>query len=270
MQDLGISPGQASFIRQLLAHGQRIDGRSQNQIKEHSIQKQVLSLSEQSCRVFWGFGSNNETEVLVSSSIEILEKKDRNFSLTVNCLKKCIGHEEAAVCDITKNVLSSTLENSNIFDPEKLNIKDSDYCWVVYLDVLFIQASGSLYEAALYGINNILSELVFPELIVKMSEHGKGLRFEVDETKEPIKLLDNRRLPLLLSYSVYDETLFCDPTTEEISATSSLIVVSASQDGKLLGLNKFGDTQLKLAIIENIIESELDTLREKLPDFYSF
>ncbi|KAH0791787.1 exosome complex component RRP42 [Histomonas meleagridis] len=254
MQTVVISKDEKAFHQSLLAHDIRLDGRAPLVSRQFKVEINPLPLSPSSCRVTWGYGYGDTTEVMVSVSTEIMKEEQSLPQISVKALSGSFGidFDPTEICQVVNSTLEQFLKNSGALDPSQFVIVNSPYSWKIFIDVLIYKAAGAVYEAAMIGIRESLSRLTFPQLIVTPGETISELHFDIDENKEELKLIDPEKLPYVLSFAVAPNSLFLDPTPIEISVVQSLLVIGVSKAGSILGLNHFGERGLKTNAIEEI------------------
>ena len=254
MQTLVLSNGEKEYLQKLLKNEERLDGRDKFTQRNIEYELNILPLSPTSCKVRWGVGYGDTTEIIVSIINEVSLNENTKFQISVKSLNGSFGSNQSSneICQVISNTLDQFLINSEVFSKEKLNILNSNYSWKLFIDVLIIKSSGGIYEATMNGIYQCLSNFTFPHLLVTPGESTNELHFDIDESKLPEKLLNEKDLPIVFSFSSINNILFIDPTPLEITTLQSLLVVAISRDGKLLGLTHFGEIGLKPWILNEI------------------
>lgn len=259
MQTLVLSKDEIQFQRDLLEQGLRLDGREALDPRLYTIEMNPLPLSPASCRVLWGNGYGYTTELLVSVSTEVMTIENSSSVLSVKALAGSFGPavDQDEICQVIKSTLRHFLENSGVLEQSQFIIINSPYSWKLFIDVLVIKASGAVYDASMVGIYHVLNALTFPQLIVTPGETIAELHFDVDETKEPQKIIDAQQVPVVMSFAACPNSFFIDPTPTEITVLQSLLVVGMSRSGKLLGLNHFGECGMKQWILQEVTQKQL-------------
>ena len=265
MQTLVISNDEKRFQQNLLDLSLRLDGREPLDSRKFKIEINPLPLSPSSCRVIWGHGYGDTTEIMVSVSTEIMRNEQSLTQLSVKALSGSFGEDlerSDEICQVVKNTLDKFLENSGAIDREQLRISNSQYSWKVFIDVLIYKAAGAVYEASMLGIRESLKRLKFPELIITPGETLSELHFDIDENKEERNLIHSEKLPYVMSFAASPNGLFLDPTPLEISVIQSLLVIGFSRNGEILGLDHFGECGLRKWAIAEITEKSQTLLSE--------
>lgn len=256
MQTLRLSPGEKQFNCELLSHNKRLDGREFLQQRNFNCEINPLPLSPSSCRVTWGHGYGNTTEVIVSVSTEVAINEHAGFNLSVKALPGSFGPDVEAsdVCQVIKNTLEHFIVNSTALEPKQFIIFSSPYSWKLFIDVLVVKASGAFYESAMLGIRESLKNLTFPELIVTPGDNANELHFDIDESKKAKHIIDSEKIPLVYSFAAYKDTLLIDPTPTEITSVQSLLVIGVTNGGDMIGLNHFGEAGLREPTLGQLTE----------------
>jgi exosome complex RNA-binding protein Rrp42 (RNase PH superfamily) len=247
MQTIKLSQGEKLFQEDLLNQKIRLDGRHPLDARPFTIEMNPLRLAPASCRVLWGHGYSNTTEVLVAVNTEITKSELSQTQISVKALAGAFGPvaDSEQICQVIKASLMHLLENSKALEPSQFSVSQSPFSWKIFIDVLIVRAAGGFYEASMIGIRESLRVLTFPQAIVTPGESLAELHFDIDETKEAIKIIDENRLPFILSFSASLNALLLDPTPLEVSVLQSLLVVGISRDGMILGMNHFGECGLR-------------------------
>ena len=260
MQTLRLSPGEKQFYCDLLAGNMRLDGRNFLQQRNFKIELNPLPLSPSSCRVIWGNGYGNTTEIIASVAIEISTNEHAKYDLNVKALPGSFGpnSDSVEICQVIKSTLEHFLDNSEALEPQQFVLFNSPYSWKLFVDVLLIKASCAFYEAAMLGIEKSLENLTFPELIVTPGDNPNELHFDIDETKPTRSIIDIEKIPKVISFAAFNDSLLLDPLPSEITSVQSLLVVGISKDGAMLGLTHFGEAGLR----ESILGTLPDVIKE--------
>ena len=121
MQTLRLSPGERQFNCDLLSRNMRLDGREFLQQRKSIFETNPLPLSPSSCRVTWGHGYGNTTEVIVSVTTEIALNENAGFVLSVKALPGSFGADIEAedVCQVIRNTLEHFINNSTALEPKQ-------------------------------------------------------------------------------------------------------------------------------------------------------
>ncbi|EAY01245.1 hypothetical protein TVAG_027130 [Trichomonas vaginalis G3] len=256
MQTLTLSPGERTFQCEMLARNMRMDGREFLQSRTHEIELNPLPLSPSSCKVIKGHGYSNTTEVIVSINTEVALNEHAEFDLSVKSLPGAFGPnlEDAEICQVIKTTIKHFLVNSEVLEPNQFILFNSPYSWKIYIDVLILKAAGGVYEASMLGIESCLQNITFPALIVTPGESANELHFDIDESKKAEHLIKVEKIPKLYTFAAYQDKLIIDPTPAEVTSVQSLIVIGASKDGSMLGMNHFGESGLRESLLGQITE----------------
>jgi exosome complex RNA-binding protein Rrp42 (RNase PH superfamily) len=264
MQTVILSKGEKLFQEALIAKGIRIDGRESLESRRFTTEPNPLPLSPASCRVIWGHGYGSTTEVLVSVTTEVVKTEFGDPQLSVKSLFAAFGSavDSVEVCEVIQSTLLQFLQNSGALAPEQFVVVNSPFSWKLYIDVLVIRAAGGVYEASMIGIRESLAELTFPQLVVTPGETLAELHFDIDETKEYLRLIEKERIPFVVSFAAAANALLLDPTPLEIAVVQSLLVIGISAKGLVLGLNHFGECGVRSGILAEITEEAQKVLAQ--------
>ena len=266
MQTVVLCEGERKFIHSLLDEGIRLDGRDYQSIREFTVEKNPLALSPASCRVIWGTGYGDTTEVIVSVSTEVAKTESSAPVVSVKALRKSLGTDESeGICENVQATLLLFLKNSGCLDPGQFVVMNSPFSWKLFIDILIVRGAGALCDAAMIGIRETLSDLTFPQLIVTPGETLAELHFDIDETKDNVKLIDPEKIPFAVSFSAASNCLVVDPTPVEMTVVKSLIVIGLNKSGMIVGLHHLGECGMKswaLAQITGTTKAILESLNK--------
>lgn len=253
MQEKVLCSGEKKFVQALLDQHIRLDGRSALQNRRFTTEMDPLPLSPSSCRVTWGHGYGDTTEVIVSVSTEIAKTELSEPMISVKALQGSFGVGDSIdMCRVIQSTLTNFMQNSKCIEPSQFVIVNSPSSWKVFIDILIVRAAGAVYEAAMIGIKKALGALEFPQVIVTPGDTLAELHFDVDETKESVCLIKSDDVPFVMSFAAADNTLLLDPTPAEIAVVQSLVVVGVGNDGCVLGMNHFGERGMKSWMLQEI------------------
>ena len=253
MQTVTLSPGEQKFLLNLITEGNRLDGRDYMTSRSFTVQKNTLAMSPASCRVLWGTSYGETTEVIVSVSTEVAKTENSQPRISVKAMKGSFNSAESdGICQMIQATLTHILENSGCLDPAKFVVVNSPYSWKLFIEVLVVKAAGAVYDSAMIGIRETLSDLTFPQLIITPGETLAELHFDIDETKESVKLIDIAEVPFAVSFAATNNHLVVDPTPVEVTVIQSLIVAGLSASGMILGLNYIGGCGIKSWVLGQI------------------
>ena len=134
-------------------------------------------------------------------------------------------------------------ESGGGVDPEKLCIIPGKFCWVVYVDILVLQAAGSLLDAASFAAYVALNKTKIPKVVPVAGEiGGPDDDFEVDsDPARAVPLPGARGLPLCLSLHKIGDSFVIDASLEEEACTDATLVVAVNRSGRLCAISKGGN-----------------------------
>jgi exosome complex RNA-binding protein Rrp42 (RNase PH superfamily) len=165
------------------------------------------------------------------------------------------------ICQVLQSSLVHFLQNSGALEPEQFVVLNSPFSWKIFIDVLIIRAAGGFFEAAMVGLRESLATLTFPQAIVTPGESLAELHFDIDETKDAVKIIDETKLPFVVSFSASTNALLVDPSPTEVTVLESLLVIGLCSDGTILGMNHFGECGLKSWVIGEATERAKEVVR---------
>lgn len=264
MQTLLLSKGEKDYVHKLLDSNNRLDGRQADEIRPFKVQMNPLPLSPSSCLVTWGHGYGDTTEIMVALNLEVMKTENSTPQISVKSLAGSFGEnvDGTEICQVVRSTLDHFLQNSHALDASTFIIKNSNYSWKIFIDVLIIKACGAVYEAAMIGIRETLKALTFPQLLITPGETNAELHFDIDDNKPSQKLIDEDKLPYAISFAPIGDSLLRDPTPLEVAVVGSFLVIGVSNN-TILGLNHFGERGMKSTVLGEI-QDKIDVYLQPL------
>jgi exosome complex component RRP42 len=237
-------------IRRYLEEGKRFDGRTPEQFRELTIEKEVSCKAEGSVRVKLG-----KTEVIVGIKMGIGEPyadspTKGNLMVTAEMLPLSGARYESGPPKIGAiewaRVTDRGIRESGFVDFEKLCIIPGEKVWTVFVDVYSINDDGNLMDAATIGAIAAMKIAKVPKYD---KENDKVLYDEL--TDEGLPLTDI--VPVAVSVHKLGKTLIVDPTREEEDISESRVTIGSSK-GIISSLQKSNSKALEVDEIKKVFE----------------
>ncbi|KAK9836808.1 hypothetical protein WJX74_008486 [Apatococcus lobatus] len=154
---------------------------------------------------------------------------------------------EAAQC--LAEQVSSILASSDVIPRQQLCIEQGRACWVVYLDIIVLNADGSLLDACLLAAWAALRSLRLPSVILTADGNVEPCD-DLPQTSSAAapegvwagRMLQLESQPVAQSCAMMGGKLISDCTAEEERLADTIIIIIVDGRGNLLGLIKAGGT----------------------------
>ena len=245
-------------IKKYLEEGKRFDGRTPEEFRELTIEKNVSVKAEGSVRVKLG-----KTEVIVgvkmAPSEPYADSPDKgNLMVTAEMLPLSSPRFESGPPKIEAiewaRVTDRGLRESGFVDFEKLCIKEGEKVWTVFVDVYSINDDGNLMDAATIGAIAAMKIAKIPKYDL---ENDKVLYDEPSE--EGLPLTDH--VPVAISVHKIGKSLIVDPTREEEDLSETRVTMGSCK-GTISSLQKSNSRALEIDEIKKVFEISAKVSKE--------
>lgn len=246
-----ISEIKKDFIYNLLLKGERIDGRTFDQYREISIQRDVIRKAEGSALVKLG-----SSQVLVGVKMQpgepFQDTPNKGVIITNAELVPLaspsfepgppneVGIELARLVD-------RGVRESKAVDLEALCIVPGKQVWIIFIDVHVLDDCGNILDAASLGA-----------IAALLSTKVPAARFGLGEDY----ILPIRDIPIATTAIEFNDVLMFDPgVDEEVIANTRLTIIS-TMNGNICGSQKSGTGMLKPEQVYRIIDIACEKAKE--------
>lgn len=245
-----------SHIEQSLDKGIRIDGRGLEDYRPIEIKTNVSATAEGSAKVKIG-----ETEVIVGVKLQLGTPfpdtpEDGILMVGAELIPMSSPDFESGPPSIDAIELARLVDRGiregKAIDTKKLCIKKGELVWMVEVDVIPINASGNLFDAASLGTIIALKNTKLP----KLEEDRLNYKEKTDQG------LPISSYPLSVTVIKIGNNLITDPLPEEEKVIDARLTVAATEDGKLCAMQKGGDCPLTTEDIDKMITLGLNKIKE--------
>ncbi|CAN0034976.1 unnamed protein product, partial [Laminaria digitata] len=167
---LNTSTSEREYVSLGVELGMRGDGRGRLDYRSLSVQAGVLAQSNGSTRVTI---AHNGTDVLAAVKVEMgepdLAQPGRGrVEVCVSCSNSLFPKFDERSSGDVNATLSGALERSmrgvGGLDLDALGIVDGKFCWVVFVDILVLQADGNLLDASSFAAFTALNTARIPKV----------------------------------------------------------------------------------------------------------
>ncbi len=246
-----ISEIKKDFIYNLLLKGERIDGRTFDQYREISIQRDVIRKAEGSALVKIG-----SSQVLVGVKMQpgepFQDSPNRGVIITNAELVPLaspsfepgppneVGIELARVVD-------RGVRESKAVDLEALCIVPGKQVWIIFIDVHILDDCGNIIDAASLGAIAALLSTKVPA-----SKFGLGEDY----------ILPIGDIPIATTAIEFNDVLLFDPVVDEEVIANTRLTIISTMNGNICGSQKSGTGMLKPEQVYRIIDIACEKAKE--------
>ena len=246
-----ISEIKKDFIYNLLLKGERIDGRTFDQYREISIQRDVIRKAEGSALVKLG-----SSQVLVGVKMQpgepFQDTPNKGVIITNAELVPLaspsfepgppneVGIELARLVD-------RGVRESKAVDLEALCIIPGKQVWIIFIDVHILDDCGNILDAASLGA-----------IAALMSTKVPAARFGLGEDY----ILPIREIPIATTAIEFNDVLMFDPGVDEEAIANTRLTIISTMNGNICGSQKSGTGMLKPEQVYRIIDIACEKAKE--------
>lgn len=246
-----ISEIKKDFIYNLLLKGERIDGRTFDQYREISIQRDVIRKAEGSALVKIG-----SSQVLVGVKMQpgepFPDTPNKGVIITNAELVPLaspsfepgppneVGIELARVVD-------RGVRESKAVDLEALCIVPGKQVWIIFIDVHILDDCGNILDAASLGA-----------IAALLSTKVPAARFGLGEDY----ILPIRDIPVATTAIEFNDVLMFDPGVDEEAIANTRLTIISTVNGNICGSQKSGTGMLKPEQVYRIIDIACEKAKE--------
>lgn len=244
-------------IRQSLKNGVRLDGRKLDEIRQLTIETDVVSTAEGSCRVKFG-----EAEVLAGVKMAMEKPYDDTPDsgvLMVNSELLPMSNPEfesgpPSIQSIeTARVIDRGIRESGTLDTKGLCIIKGEKVWSVAIDIVPINYDGNLIDHGGFAAMAALKTARYPTL----EKDGT-----VDYHKRTNDKLKLKEVPIPVTVCKIGDLLIVDPTADEEIVTDVRLTLTTLDDNTICAMQKGGDSPLTTEDIKKMVELAFKVSKE--------
>ena len=218
-----------SQMNELLGRGMRVEARGLTDLRELSIQTNVIEKAEGSSRVKLG-----NTELIAGVKVNLgtpfPDTPDKGLlvvSAEVLPLASPYaepGPPDEATIELAR-VADRGIRESGMIDVSKLVLVEGKYVYAVFVDVSILNVDGNLFDATSYAVVSSLLTAKIPKYHVD----DKGQPVKTDETI-PLPI---QTIPVSITLARIGDHLLVDPTSEEEALMEARITFVSDDKGNI-------------------------------------
>jgi exosome complex component RRP42 len=246
-----ISEIKKDFIYNLLLKGERIDGRTFDQYREISIQRDVIRKAEGSALVKLG-----SSQVLVGVKMQpgepFQDTPNKGVIITNAELVPLAspsfepGPPNEMGIELAR-LVDRGVRESKAVDLEALCIVPGKQVWIIFIDVHILDDCGNILDAASLGAIAALLSTKVPA-----SRYGLGEDY----------ILPIRDLPIATTAIEFNDVLMFDPGVDEEAIANTRLTIISTMNGNICGSQKSGTGMLKPEQVHRIIDIACEKAKE--------
>ncbi|ESO95083.1 hypothetical protein LOTGIDRAFT_188948 [Lottia gigantea] len=257
MTDIIYSEAEKTYILHGIQENYREDGRGCEDYRHMEIETGVVSNTTGSARVRLA-----NTDLLVGIKAELGSPSPDNpncgcIEFFVDCSANATpqfegrGGEELAT-EIS-NVLTRAYSNSTSLDLKSLCIIPKQQCWILYIDVLFLECGGNLFDAASVGVKAALFNTKIPNVTVNQDEDD--MEIELSDDPFDVQRIDIKSAPCIVTLSKIGHHHVVDASQKEEACCLARLMMGVTADSTITALKKEGWGSLNPESIFEMMES---------------
>lgn len=234
------------YVLSKLRDGERIDGRTFDEIRSIEIKTGLIDKAEGSAYVKLG-----NTQVVAGVKMQIGEPfpdtPDHGVMIVNAELVPLAspsfepGPPDENAIELAR-VVDRGIRRSEAVDLKKLCIEEGEKVWMIFIDIWALDDDGNLMDAsALAAIAALLNTTVPAE------------RFGVGEDF-PLPVRD---LPIAVTSLIYEGKVLVDPCRDELSLGKNIITITTDQRDNIVSIQKSGPFLLSEDTFEDVLEISL-------------
>jgi len=239
------------FIHSLIVEGKRADGREFEEMRNISVQTNVIDKAEGSAYVKYG-----DTKILVGIKLQkgtpFPDSPGEGIIMTGMELNPLAspdfeaGPPREEAIEMSR-IVDRGIRESHSIDLKKLCIREGELVWMVFIDISVINDAGNIVDASCLAAIAALMTTIVPEDAANAF---------------PSMAMPIQNLPVGVTVVCIDNHLILDPTLDEETVCDTKLTVLTDSEGALSGLQKSGPTPLLPETVMNMVNLGRDKAAE--------
>lgn len=244
MNPVSISSSEKQYIAEGVAQDVRNDGRQRLDYRHFSLKTGVIAHANGSARI-----TMDGSDILVTVIYEVGTPDDNQpnqgkIMCSVDCTASAGQEFDNKGAQYLNSLLSHQLQklvgSSRAFDLEKLCLIPGQSCWIVYIDALVLDSSGSLLDSISICTRAAFSDTRIPVIDVVPGDNPETLTIEVNDDPYECIPVNYTALPVCVSLTKIGSGFVVDATDEEEMCMTTRLSVAINQEGNVCGMEKTG------------------------------
>jgi exosome complex component RRP42 len=245
-----------NHIINYLKNNLRYDGRKNLDYREVTVEKGVIKTAEGSAHVKMG-----DTEVIAGVKFEVGKPypdipEEGTIMVNAELLPMSNPEFESGPPGIQAielaRVVDRGIREAKAIDTKKLCIKAGEQVWTIVIDLIPLNDTGNLFDAAALAALAALKDAKFPELEGEKINYKKLTTKKLPLVTEPVSVT-------VLKIGSY---FIVDPLIQEEEVLDARLTVATLDDGTICALQKGGSMPLSTEDIDKMIELATEKAKE--------
>lgn len=152
-----------------------------------------------------------------------------NVDLPSLCCSRFRPGPPTPQAQIYSQQLLDIIKNSDCIDTEDLCIVKGKLCWCLFIDVTCLNYDGNILDASVISVMAALKNTKIPEISVS-SEDGS---IKVEDDQKSLKV---NHFAFSATFTLFNNTVIADPTSEEENLAEGIITIFTHEDGSMCGV----------------------------------
>ncbi len=244
-------------IKELLAKGQRLDGRGLKDYRPLTVRTSVVSKAEGSAQVYLG-----NTAVIAGVKVSLdkpyKDTPDRgNLIVNAELLPLASPYVEVGPPDENAielaRVVDRGIRESGMLDMGRLVLKPGELVYSVFVDIYVLNIDGNLFDAASYAAVSALASARIPEYSIG----GNGSPVQTGN-RVPLPVTS---IPVSITVAKIGDYIIYDPTEEEEAVMDTRLTMAFTEDG-ICALQKGGTGGWAPSEVVSVVEESFAKAKE--------
>jgi exosome complex component RRP42 len=239
-----ISEIRKNHIVELLKKGERMDGRRPMDLRDISVETDIVESADGSARVRYG-----KTDVIVGIKLIIgtpFSDTPNKGVLTTGAELIPMGHSDFEsgppgedAIELAR-VVDRGIRESGMVEVDKLCITPGQEVWMCFIDIYALNYDGNLFDAS-----NLAAVAALRSAVVPAADAGKGDDYPLPVTCTPISV----------TAAKIANTLILDPSFDEEMIATARLTVTTDESGDLRAMQKGGQGALTVDEIKTVVKA---------------
>jgi len=242
-----ISEIRKNHVLALLKDGKRLDGRGPEDVREISVQTNVVESADGSAIAKYG-----NTEVIVGVKIipgtpfadtpgkGVLTTGAELIPMAHPLFESGPPGEDAIEL---ARVVDRGIRESGMVDVDKLCIREGEKVWMCFIDIYALNYDGNLFDAM-----NLATVAALRTAMIPAKQYGEGENIP----------LPTRCIPISVTAAKIGNTLILDPNFDEEQISSARLTITTDDEGNYRAMQKGGSGAITLDELTQCLDMSRD------------
>jgi len=142
-----------------------------------------------------------------------------------------------------------------VVDRKALCIVPGELVWVTHVDVMVLNAGGSLIDAISFGVKAALNNTVLPAIQILPGSESEHADFEIDDRPETGIPFPADNIPVCVTVGQITGRFVWDMSLEEELCADSKLTVAVGRSGECCGIHKSGNLPIEMAALPSVTQN---------------